>query len=317
MSEEAVRRAGAGNPAGTRGWRGEAAGIPPVRVLVPAAAQPVSVSEERGATVPPSAAAPLESGPAAADRAAAAETGAEQFPLWPTTTTLALHESTPAHGEADATATGELAAHEAGRAAVADHLAGRAEAWPPPAMRVMRQPRDERRSAPQRRARQRRVRPARGPVAGLTAMLVLALLTGFFAWTSAEPFWLDMGHRVRGTAEITSCKGTGVLRRCLAEFTRPGAEAVDGTRLMGLDEPTGSSVAAVMVPGGRVAYAGNPSGLRVRWATGFGLVLLCGLLLAWLTGAWRFARLRDRLTAWTLTVTAPLVLAAAIVLAAY
>ncbi|MER7283537.1 hypothetical protein ABT369_54865 [Dactylosporangium sp. NPDC000244] len=268
---------------------------------------------------------------------AAGETAAEHFPLWPTTTTLALHDSSAAHAGADATeadateaystgtysteayktAADELAAHEAGRAAVADHLAGRSEAWPPPAMRVMRQPRDDRRSAPQRRARQRRVRPARGPVAGLTAMLVVALLTGFFAWTSAEPFWLDMGHRVRGTAEITSCKGTGVLRRCLAEFTRPGAEAVDGTRLMGLDEPTGSSVAAVMVPGGRVAYAGNPSGLRVRWATGFGLVLLCGLLLAWLTGAWRFARLRDRLTAWTLTMTAPIVLAAAIVLAAY
>ncbi|WP_433613435.1 hypothetical protein ACQP2P_04150 [Dactylosporangium sp. CA-139114] len=277
----------------------------------------------------------------------AGETAAEHFPLWPTTTTLALHDSSPAHAEAPAseadatgahatealstgahatgahstgayaTAADELAAHEAGRAAAADHLAGRAEAWPPPAMRVMRQPRDDRRSAPQRRARQRRVRPARGPVAGLTAMLVVALLTGFFAWTSAEPFWLDMGHRVRGTAEITSCKGTGVLRRCMAEFTRPGAEAVDGTRLMGLDQPTGSSVAAVMVPGGRVAYAGNPSGLRVRWATGFGLVLLCALLLAWLTGAWRFARLRDRLTAWALTVTAPLVLAAAIVVAAY
>ncbi|MEU7875575.1 hypothetical protein [Dactylosporangium sp. NPDC049140] len=273
MSEDQVRR----------GWRGQAAGIPPARVLVPAAARPSA----------PSLAAP------------------EDFPLWPTTTTVALHEVEP--DVADEVA----AAHEAGRAAVADHLAGRPEQWPPPAMRVMRRPRDDRRTAPERRPRQRRVRPARGPVAGLSAMLVMALLTGFFAWTSAEPFWLDMGHRVRGTAEITSCQGSGVLRRCLAEFTRPGAEKVAGTRLMGLDEPAGSTVAAVMVPGGRIAYAGNPSGLRVRWAAGLGLMVLCGIVLAWLTGAWRLGRLRDRLVAWTLTAAAPLVLGAAIVLAAY
>ncbi|WP_433214520.1 hypothetical protein ACQP00_04100 [Dactylosporangium sp. CS-047395] len=289
MSDEPVRR----------GWRGEAAGIPPARVLVPAAATALPMSTESStAVVPPAPDAP-------------------DFPLWPTTTSVALHES--AHAEADLDADPEAAtAHAAGHAAALDHLEGRSEVWPPPAMRAMRQPRDDRRNAPQRRVRQRRVRPARGPAAGLSAMLLIALLAGFFAWTSAEPFWLDMGHREPGTAKITSCKGTGVLRRCLAEFTRPGAaEPVMGTRLMGLDEPPGATVAAEMVPGGRIAYAGNPTGLRVRWAAGLGLIVLCGVLLAWLTGAWRFARLRDRLTAWTLTAAAPLVLSAAIVAAAY
>ncbi|WP_433056305.1 hypothetical protein [Dactylosporangium sp. CS-033363] len=319
MSDEPVRR----------GWRGEAAGIPPARVLVPAAAAVLPMSTE-SSTAAASAAAdapdavPTRGGVARASVPAPGARGAadaEDFPLWPTTTTVALHES--AHTEADLGAglgsdPEAVTAHAAGHAAAVDHLEGRAEVWPPPAMRAMRQPRDDRRSAPQRRVRQRRVRPARGPAAGLSAMLLIALLAGFFAWTSAEPFWLDMGHGERGTARITSCKGTGVLRRCLAEFTRPGlVEPVQGTRLVGLDEPAGASVAAEMVPGGRIAYAGNPTGLRVRWAAGLGLIVLCGIVLAWLTGAWRFARLRDRLTAWTLTAAAPLVLGAAIVLAAY
>ncbi|MFI5906549.1 hypothetical protein [Dactylosporangium sp. NPDC051541] len=302
MSEERNRR----------GWRGEAAGIPPVRVLVPAAARTAAIAP---VSPPPP--------PVMEVRADPGATGTD-FPLWPaTTTTLALHESPPpaeAHAESGAAEDGDgeaAAAHEAGRAAVEDHLAGRPEQWPPPAMRVMRQARDDRRTAPERRRRQRRVKPARSAAAGLSAMLGVALLTLFFAWTSAEPFWLDVGHRVRGTAEITSCHGSGVLRRCLAEFTRPGHEPVAGTRLMGLDEPTGTSVAAEMVPGGRIAYAGNPTGLRVRWAAGFGLVVLSGIVLAWLTGAWRFNRLRDRLTAWLLTVAAPLVLAAAVVVTAY
>ncbi|MEV6928512.1 hypothetical protein AB0M46_29050 [Dactylosporangium sp. NPDC051485] len=299
-----------------RGWRGEAAGIPPARALVPTAA-----------AVPA-----LES----------ASEGAEPFPLWPTTSTLTLHEEAPvppAPGpspsapdpsrsvpspsrsvldrQAPSVVDREVeAAHAAGRTAVLDHLAGKAEQWPPPAMRAMRQPRDERRSAPPRRARRpKRTRPPRGPLAGLTAMLLIALLAGFFAWTSAEPFWLDMGHGVKGTAEVTACQGTGLLRRCRADFAAPGRETVDGARLMGLDGATGASVTAEMLPGGRVAYAGNPSGLRVRWAAGLGLIVLCGVMLAWLTGAWRFARLRERLTAWLLTAASPIALSAAIVLA--
>ncbi|MER7009079.1 hypothetical protein ABT297_39380 [Dactylosporangium sp. NPDC000555] len=343
MSEQPVRR----------GWRGEAAGIPPVRIPVPSvAAAPASPA---GARAEPPAAEPRE-----------------EFPLWPMTGAVALHE-TPAPVGTPAVI--DAPAHEAGRTAVLDHLAARpeprrpkpgraehgrpkpgrserwgsengrpepgqpepgraeheraedgraedvraenarAEPWPLPVMRAARQPRDERRAAPVPR-RPRRIRPARGPLAGLSAMLLVAALTGFFAWTSAEPFWLDMGHAVRGTAEVTSCKGSGVLRHCLADFAAPGHEPVGGARLMGLDEAPGASVAAAMVPGGRVAYAGDPAGLRVRWAVGLGLVALCGIALAWLTGAWRFARLRDRLAAWALTAAAPLILGVGIVLAA-
>jgi hypothetical protein len=86
---------------------------------------------------------------------------------------------------------------------------------------------------------------------------------------------------------------------------------------MGVEESPGTQVDARMMPGGRIAYAGNPSGLRVRWAVGLALIALCGVVLSWLTGAWRLGRLRTRLAAWTLTTAAPLVLAAAIVLAAH
>ncbi|WP_344618889.1 hypothetical protein [Dactylosporangium salmoneum] len=290
-----------------RGWRGEAAGIPPARTLVPAAVATPVAEPAMGPT---------------------AATPPEVFPLWPTTSTMALHEHGAGPGPDPGPSLdpgpgldlggGAEAAHAAGRTAVLDHLAGKAEQWPPPAMRAMRQPRDDRRTSPPRRTRRpRRSRPPRGPLAGLTAMLLIGLLAGFFAWTSAEPFWLDMGHGVRGTAEVTACHGSGLLRHCRADFAAPGRETVDGARLMGVDGATGASVAAEMLPGGRIAYAGNPSGLRVRWAAGLGLIVLCGVVLAWLTGAWRFARLRERATAWLLTAAAPVALSAAIVLAAY
>jgi hypothetical protein len=324
-----------------RGWRGEAAGIPAARTLVPSTAQPAQSAQSTQPALPiaPPPAAPAAAAPAgfAAPTARRPSPGRtppaapDNFPLWPTTSTVALHETgaattaaagvalarTDVDGPADEAA--HEAAHEAGRAAVLDHLAGRPEAWPPPAMHAMRRPRDDRRTAPppHRQRRIRRVRPPRGPVAGLTAMLLLGLLAGFFAWTSAEPFWLDMGHGVRGTAEITACKGTGLTRRCVADFAAPGRDRIDGARVMGLDGAPGDSVAAQMLPGGRIAYAGNESGLRARWAAGLGLIALCGIVLAWVTGAWRFGRLRDRLTAWSLTALAPLILGAAVIAAAY
>ncbi|MGI5247173.1 hypothetical protein [Dactylosporangium sp. CA-139066] len=367
-----------------RGWRGEAAGIPPVRTPAPPTVQPEPPATEPAAAPFAASAAPApavtettrralapavvprppalpgaEPGPrrprpgrSARERSAGEHSAAErsvperrhlaareQFPLWPTTSTVALHEApdpveTPgAVPEPQPEPPLDDTARQAGRNAVLEHLAGqpeqfawtersapaeRTEQWPPPSMRVLREARDERRSAPARpQRRPRRTRPPRGPLAGLSAMLLLGLLAGFFAWTSAEPFWLDMGHRVRGTAEITACQGDGVLRRCLADFAAPGREPVDGARVLGLDGGPGASVAAEMVPGGRTVYAGNESGLRVRWAAGLGLIALCGILLAWLTGAWRFGRFRDRLIAWTLTALAPLVLGAAIVAAAY
>jgi hypothetical protein len=49
----------------------------------------------------------------------------------------------------------------------------------------------------------------------------------------------------------------------------------------------GASMPAGMVSSsaGR-AYAAGRSGLILRWATGYALVLLCGLLVAWLVEGW-------------------------------
>lgn len=312
-----------------QGWW---AGSPPS--ASPAAAQ---VPAEPAAGTP---APPADDGPVARFGAIPERTpgDAETFPLWPTTTTVTVAEEPaaepapapalapapePAMEPALAPAAGgppyfiDPQAHEAGVTAGREQLAGPAEPWPPAAMRHLRQPRDATLTAPQTGRRARPTRRPRHPAIGLPAMLALALLAGFFAWTSAEPFWLDVGHGTSGTARVTSCAGSGVLRRCLATFTAVGAEPVDRVPLVGVEERPGTSVAALMVPGGRMAYAGSPSGLRVRWIVGLGLVLLCGVGLGWATGAGRLGRLRTGLAAWLITLAAPLVLAAGIVLAAY
>ncbi|MFB9177637.1 hypothetical protein ACFFX1_05770 [Dactylosporangium sucinum] len=268
-------------------WRGEAAGIPPA---------PSTTTIPDALAADPEPELTLDAAPVARIQAPAPKP--DDFPLWPSTMTVAV--AVPDDPTVEA-------AHLAGAMAVRDQLAGRAEQWPTPAMRAMR---------PSRVAPQKPGRPAkrpRHPATGLASMLLLALLTGFFAWTSAEPFWLDMGHQVRGTATVTACEGKGVLRRC--QVALQGEETQRW--LVGVDRAPGASVAARMVPDGRIAYAGAPSGLRVRWTVGLGLVLLCGLALSWLTGAWRLGRLRTRLGAWALTTAAPLVLAAGIVLASY
>ncbi|MDG6109424.1 hypothetical protein Daura_04195 [Dactylosporangium aurantiacum] len=196
-------------------------------------------------------------------------------------------------------------------------LSAAGELWPPAAMRVMRQPRDASRTSPPPGRRPRRPRTLRNPAAGLPAMLVIALLTGFFAWTSAEPFWLDLGQGEHGHAQVTRCTGDGVLRRCYATFRSESGATVTAVPLVGADDAPGTTLDARMRPGGRIAYAGNPSGLRVRWTVGFALVLLCGAALCWATGAGRLGRFRTRLAAYVLTAAAPIVLGLGVLVATY
>lgn len=196
-------------------------------------------------------------------------------------------------------------------------LSAGGELWPPPAMRIMRQPRDAARTSPPPKRPPRRTRTPRNPAAGLPAMLLIALLAGFFAWTSAEPFWLDLGQGERGHAQVTRCNGDGVLRRCYATFQSESGAAVTGVPVVGADDAPGTTLDARMRPGGRIAYAGNPSGLRVRWTVGFALILLCGAALCWATGAGRLGRFRTRLAACALTAAAPLVLGLGVLVATH
>ncbi len=264
------------------------------------------------------------------------------FPLWPATTTTTTVTAPEPRDEDRAPGSGVVPAglrpdqvdqdaHDAGATAVIEHLqlattrledtaaqlADAGELWPPPAMRVMRQPRDAAVTSPPPKRLPRKVRHLRNPAFGLPAMLVIALLAGFFAWTSAEPFWLDMGQGEHGRAQITRCKGDGVLRRCYATFQSETREAVAGVPLVGADDVPGAVLDARMRDGGRIAYAGNPSGLRVRWTVGLALILLCGAALCWATGAGRLGRLRTRLAAYAVTVAAPLILGLGVLVASY
>jgi hypothetical protein len=162
-----------------------------------------------------------------------------------------------------------------------------------------------------RERRRRRPAPPRRPVVGLLALVLLGLLAAFFAWVTAEPLWLAVGHSTPGTATVIHCGGHGLDRRCQANFNAAGdvftAARVD---LIGADRlADGQRVAARMVsPTGRLAYAGDGGGLALRWALGIGLMLLCGLAVALATGVHRLPARRSRYYALLASVTSPLLL---------
>jgi hypothetical protein len=149
----------------------------------------------------------------------------------------------------------------------------------------------------------------------LPALVVLALATAFFAWVSAEPFWLAVGHGHSGTATFTSAEGG----RCLASFVAADGSLtastveVAGTRAC----PTGTSAPAHMVStrANRV-YVTDQTGLNARWSIGFGLVILCGLAVAAATGAGRVPGWRGSAAA-ALSLIGPIVLTAVMLALAY
>jgi hypothetical protein len=186
----------------------------------------------------------------------------------------------------------------------------RIEEWPPPQFKVGRVAGTPPSSKPVGAARSRMRHPRR-PAGGLVALLILALLAVFFAWTSAEPLWLAVGRGEAGTATITRCQGQGVLRRCVATF-RGEHHTVERVTVLGAtagERAVGVELSARMVgPTGRMAYVGDAEGLHARWSVGLGLLLLCGAAIAWLTGALRLPTRRTRLVAVLLSFALPLTL---------
>ena len=156
---------------------------------------------------------------------------------------------------------------------------------------------------------------------GLTGLLIFALLAAFFAWVTAEPLWLAVGHGRSGTASAIECSGHGIGRRCVGDFTPDTGTGVERVALLGVD-PAGltpkTRLAARMVgtDSGQVYTGAALHGLPLRWVVGLILALLCGAGIALTTGALRF-RGRIRLAALTASLAAPLLLLLGFLAATY
>jgi len=177
--------------------------------------------------------------------------------------------------------------------------------WPAPELLAGRAPR----TVVDRPRRPRRYRPMRRPGAGLVALLALGLLAIFFAWVSAEPAWLALGHGTRGTATVAACTVHGIPKRC-ADFTADGGTfAAERVTLLGTGPdapPVGGKLTARMVSArGSAAYAGS---VRLRLGLGLLGVIICGLAVAWLTGTFRLPTRRARLVGLGFSLAGPVVL---------
>jgi hypothetical protein len=171
------------------------------------------------------------------------------------------------------------------------------------------------------RPRNRRPGGPRRPWLVLPAVIALALVAAFFAWVSAEPVWLAVGHGDAGTAIVIKNRHGAPDGRCLSNFSaadgRFRAHAVPVTGVRRSVCAVGTRISARMVsPAGREAYAGGTSGLTARWMLGLLLVLACALLIVRVSGAARFNG-RERLAAVTMTFCAPLAIAIGILAAAF
>ncbi|MEU4478469.1 hypothetical protein AB0F68_10470 [Micromonospora sp. NPDC023966] len=187
-----------------------------------------------------------------------------------------------------------------------------------PPRRVARWP--GRRSA-SRRDRARPVHPP-DPVTGLSALVSLSLLAAFFAWVSAGPLWLAVGHSTSGTAVITDCTGGGLTQRCRGIFLADGERfLVHGVRVSGVPaerSATGSALPARMTgPTGRTAYADVGAGRHLRWLLGLLLVAGCATGIARWTGATRLPDLRHRRWAVGVALAGPLLITAGFLASAW
>jgi len=166
-------------------------------------------------------------------------------------------------------------------------------------------------------------RSPRRPLPGLLALVALALVAAFFAWVSAEPFWLAVGHGDRGVATIDRCTGSGVTQRCTGSFAADdGGFSVQRVALLGVGpESTGSGATAparMVSPASRQAYVGDTGWLvHLRWVLGFILVLMCGYGIAGMTGARQLETAPARRGAVLISVAGPVLLLIGFLTAAY
>jgi hypothetical protein len=158
-------------------------------------------------------------------------------------------------------------------------------------------------------------------VPGLISLIALGLIAAFFAWVSAEPFWLAVGHGEPGAATVSQCTGSGVTQRCSGSFAAAGF-TVPRVTLLGVDatvrDAAGPAPARMVGPGSRHAYVGASGPLiHLRWTLGFVLVLLCGYGIAALTGARRLETRPARRAAILVSLAGPFLLLVGFLAAGY
>ncbi len=172
-----------------------------------------------------------------------------------------------------------------------------------------------------RRWRAAAVRAAVAPRwAAAPALVGFALAAAFFAWVSAEPFWLSVGHSTTGTATVHSPGDPNVTSpagtpggACVVRFVAVGgAFAAPAVELVGPRPAAcvaGRQLPARMVSRrGQHAYVTDSAGLTLRWIVGLALILACGVGVAWATGAVMFPRGRRRVAV-ALCFAGPLIIA--------
>lgn len=189
--------------------------------------------------------------------------------------------------------------------------------WPVPGMRVVRGHRPD---EPIPSIHRKRIKDPRSPLVGLVALILFAFIATFFAWFSAGPLWLSLGHSHRGLATVANCPVAGIDKRC-AEFVAEGNRFSARVTLLGPNGERarqGSIIPAEMVSSSATtAYAGDRSSLYLRWIPGLAMVLLCGLGIAWATGAFRMTSPRARTVALIASVGGPILITVGMLVATW
>ncbi|PZF99181.1 hypothetical protein C1I99_11940 [Micromonospora deserti] len=172
-----------------------------------------------------------------------------------------------------------------------------------------------------RRAARRAVHPP-DPLPGLAALVALSLVAAFFAWVSAAPLWLAVGHATPGTVVIGDCTGGGLSQRCRGTFTAAGERYVaHGVRVSGVPgdrRAPGTALPARMTgPDGGTAYADTGFAAHLRWLLGLLAVAGCAAGIARWTGATRLTGRRARRWAVAAALAGPLLITVGFLVAAW
>ncbi|WFE50387.1 hypothetical protein [Micromonospora sp. WMMD1155] len=194
--------------------------------------------------------------------------------------------------------------------------------WDGTPVRAEPEPDRDRDSRPSRRRTPGRAAPPPDPLPGLATLVALSLAAAFFAWVSAGPFWLAVGHARAGTVVIDGCTGDGLTQRCRGTFTaQDGRFIAHGIRVSGVSDAakaTGTALSARMTgPDATTAYADTGLGRHLRWLPGLLVVLGCTAGIVRWTGSARLPGRRHRRWAVAAAVAGPVIITVGFLAAAW